>query len=209
MGGGMARTWSASEQAIRCSGMNQVQGLAASTAIDAEIPKVGRDDFRSGKSLGELQHATIGHVHLRPIFQNRRANGFRLTPKNGFDSNPALSGQREHEVNGALGVGENVARFGQHNFAGDGDFSQRIQHFSGPRVMLVRRVGECDQRTRIENVAWTSHARNPLAQRGYSDQSSRRRVRGRNRSTVLLSFPWPVGEEILPPVSDAPWNRST
>lgn len=53
----------------------------------------------------------------------------------------------------------------------DGRFTQGMQDLSGPRVMLIRCIGEGDQRTRVEDVARTSDARNLQAGNGHSGRS--------------------------------------
>lgn len=146
--------------------VNEQEGLAAIAAIDAEVADIGRDDFCPRKSLGEPEHAAVGHVHRWPVFRDGGANRVGFIGKHWFDQHPTLSRQCEHEINGALGVGEEVARLGQHDLAGGGRFAEGIQHLPRPDVMLIRRVGERNQRTSIEDVARTSHARNLRAGKG-------------------------------------------
>ena len=122
--------------------MDERDRIIAVATINAEVAQVSGDDFGFREALGELEHTAVGHVHRRPVFRDRSANLFGFTGEHGLDDHPALPRQREHEVDGPLGIGEEVASFSPHDLAGDGRFAQGIQDFSRPAVMLIRRVGE-------------------------------------------------------------------
>ncbi len=146
--------------------MDKRDGLVAIAAIDPEVTDVGRDDFGPRKSFGESEHAAVGHIHRRPIFRDGGANQIGFTREHRLNHHPTLPRQCEHEIDGPLGVGEQVARLGQNDLAGDRRFAEGIQDLPRPHVMLIRRVGEGDQRTSIEDVARTSHALDLRAGKG-------------------------------------------
>ena len=100
--------------------------IIAIAATDAEVAHVGDDHFGFRGSLGELEDTAVGHVYRWPVFRDCSANLFGFTGEHGLDDHPALPRQREHEVDGPLGIGEEVAGFSQHDLAGGGRFAQGI-----------------------------------------------------------------------------------
>ena len=105
--------------------------IIAIAATDAEVAYVGGDRFGFREAFGELEDTAVGHVHRWPIVRDRSANLFGFPVEHGLNDHPALPRQREQEVDGPRGVGEEVAGFGPHDLAGDGRFAKGIRDFSG------------------------------------------------------------------------------
>ncbi len=157
--------------AVDALGVNEWDRLIAIAAINEEVAQIGRDDFCPWKSLRELQDPAVGHVHCWPVFRYGGSNRIGIAREDRLDHHPAFSRQCENEVNGALGVGEEVARLGQHYLTSGRRLAQGIQDFARPQMMLIGRVSEGDQRTGIEDVARISHARNLRVAKGRSVHS--------------------------------------
>lgn len=146
--------------------MNQVERLAAGPAVNAKIAEVGRDDFGLGIAFGQLKHATVRHIHLRPVFGDGVAHEVGIIAEDWLNGHASLLWESENQIDGTLGVREQIAGLRQHDLAGDGRIAEGVQHILGPAVMDISCVGERHQRTRIEDITRISHAQNLPARKG-------------------------------------------
>ena len=63
--------------------MNQSEGLAVGSSVDAEIAEVGRDDARPWIVFCQLQDTGIGDIHRRPVFAHRDPDTFGVLARMG------------------------------------------------------------------------------------------------------------------------------